>query len=47
MDAISAWDFISTHISMNHILTGSTENNDRNGNLGLVSTHAYSIIDCK
>lgn len=47
VDANSAWDFISTHTSMNHILVGSTENNDRNGNLGLVSTHAYTILDCQ
>jgi hypothetical protein len=40
-----AWDFLTQHLSQNHLLTGSTENNDRNGYLGLVSSHAYSILD--
>lgn len=39
-----AWEFITYHMNQNHILTGSTENNDRNGYLGLVSTHAYAIL---
>lgn len=47
IDADEAWEFIKTHTAMNHLLTGSTENNDRNGHLGLVSTHAYTILDCQ
>lgn len=30
---------------MQHLVTGSTENNDRNGYLGLVSSHAYTVLD--
>lgn len=47
IDANVAWEFVTTHTSMNHLLTGSTENNDRNGHLGLVSTHAYTVLDCQ
>lgn len=47
IDINSAWDFVKTHSSMGHLLSGSTENNDRNGNLGLISTHAYTIMDCQ
>lgn len=47
VDQNVAWEFLTTHTSMNHLITGSTENNDRNGHLGLVSTHAYTILDCQ
>ena len=47
INAQTAWEFISGHTSQNHLLTGSTENNDRNQHMGLVSTHAYTILDCQ
>lgn len=47
IDINTAWEFITTHTALNHLLTGSTENNDRNGHIGLVSTHAYTILDCQ
>ncbi len=42
-----AWTFINQHFELNHLIAGSTENNDRNGYLGLVSEHAYSILDAQ
>lgn len=36
---------MTQHFSMQHLVTGSTENNDRNGYLGLVSSHAYTVLD--
>lgn len=33
------------NIGQNHLVVGSTENNDRNQYLGLISEHAYSILD--
>ena len=29
------------------MLTGSTESNDRNKHMGIISTHSYTIIDAK
>ena len=46
-DISGTWEFITANISQNHLLTGSTENNDRNKHMGLVSTHAYTILDCQ
>ena len=34
-------------MDLNNFLTGSTQNNNRNQYLGLVSTHAYTIIDAQ
>ena len=47
VDVSTAWEFITSNIAQNHLLTGSTENNDRNKHMGLVSTHAYTILDCQ
>lgn len=45
IDADTAWNFLTTHFAQNHLLVGSTENDDRNEHMGLVSSHAYSILD--
>lgn len=45
IDIEGAWNFLTQHFSMQHLVTGSTENNDRNGYLGLVSSHAYTVLD--
>lgn len=47
IDPEVAWSFINQHFELNHLLAGSTENNDRNGYIGLVSDHAYSILDAQ
>ena len=45
IDPDTAWTFLSEHFALQHLVTGSTENNDRNGFHGLVSSHAYTILD--
>lgn len=47
VDIEVAWTFITSNFELNHLLVGSTENNDRNGYLGLVSEHAYTILDAQ
>jgi calpain-15 len=47
IDVEVAWTFITSNFELNHLLVGSTENNDRNGYLGLVSEHAYTILDAQ
>lgn len=47
IDSETAWKFISSHLECKHLVTGSTEKSDRNVSFGLVSTHAYSILDCR
>ena len=37
IDIDVAWSFITSNFELNYLLVGSTENNDRNGYLGLVS----------
>ena len=45
IDVDAAWKFITSNFERQHLLTGSTENNDRNSYQGLVSSHAYTILD--
>ena len=45
IDIETAWNFLTQNFEMQHLVTGSTENNDRNGYAGLVSGHAYTILD--
>lgn len=45
IDIDTAWEFLNEHFSKRHLVVGSTENNDRNKNKGLVSSHAYNILD--
>lgn len=47
VDVEVAWTFVTSNFELNHLLVGSTENNDRNGYLGLVSEHAYTILDAQ
>ena len=42
-----AWKFIVENLSLNYMLTGSTEKNDRNKHLGILSTHSYTILDAQ
>lgn len=42
-----AWNFLNDHLNKNHLVSGSSENNDRNGYLGLVPEHAYAVLDAK
>lgn len=41
------WAFIIKHHSQGHLLTGSTEKSDRNEYFGLVSKHAYTILQAE
>ena len=45
IDIEVAWNFLSENFAKQHLVTGSTENNDRNKFAGLVSSHAYNILD--
>jgi hypothetical protein len=45
IDIEAAWNFLIENIGQNHLVLGSTENNDRNQYLGLISEHAYTVLD--
>ena len=45
LDADEAWNFLTKHFDAQHLVCGSSENNDRNEYLGLVSGHAYTILE--
>ena len=45
IDINKTWEFVTDNMSRNHLLTGSTENNDRNKHMGLISKHSYTILE--